>query len=107
MTNKQWSQIVAKAWADGKFKQRLLADPAAVLKEHGITLPAGVTVAVLENTDKVLHLVLPAASQGELSEADLEKVAGGATEALSEDAKPPPPPPPPPPGWKPPGHGGY
>ena len=34
MSDKQWSQIVAKAWADANFKQRLLADPAAVLKEN-------------------------------------------------------------------------
>lgn len=53
------SQLVAKAWADESFKQRLLADPVAVLKAEGLELPAGLTVKVLENTDKVFHLVLP------------------------------------------------
>ena len=77
MSDKQWSQIVAKAWADDKFKQRLLANPAAVLKENGMTMPAGVIVKVVENTEKVIYLTLPAKPSGELSEADLEKVAGG------------------------------
>ena len=78
MNEKQWSQIVAKAWADAKFKQRLLADPAAVLKENGIEVPPGVTVKIIENSEKVVHLTLPAKPDGELSEEALAKVAGGA-----------------------------
>ena len=35
------------------------------------------TVTVLENTDKQFHLVLPHQPTGELSENDLEAVAGG------------------------------
>jgi hypothetical protein len=68
MNDKEWAQIVGKAWADDKFRQQLLANPAAVLKENGITLPAGVTVNVLENM---------ANPSGELSEEELTKVAGG------------------------------
>jgi nitrile hydratase alpha subunit len=77
MFSKQWSQVVAKAWADDKFKQRLLANPAAMLKENGVAVPAHVQVIVVENTDKVVHLTLPAKPSGEISEADLAKVAGG------------------------------
>jgi Nitrile hydratase, alpha chain len=77
MNEKQWAQIVAKAWSDDKFKQRLLADPVAVLKEHGLNSPPGLQVKVVENTDQVLYLTLPAKPSGELSEADLEQVAGG------------------------------
>jgi hypothetical protein len=55
----QWSQLVARAWADPDFKARLLADPAAVLKEHGLEVPPGVEIKVVEDSAKVLHLPLP------------------------------------------------
>jgi hypothetical protein len=73
----QWDQIVARAWADDAFKQRLLADPAAVLKEYGVA-PAGVTIKVHESTDKVLNLTLPTKpGLEELSVEELQRVAGG------------------------------
>lgn len=79
MTNeerdKQRVQIIAKAWTDDSFKRKLLSDPAATLKAEGVDIPVGVEVRVVENTDKVFHLVLPAKSR-ELSDEDLEKVAG-------------------------------
>ena len=74
----QWGQIVAKAWQDDIFKKRLVAEPAVVLKEHGIQVPAGVQLRVVENTDQVIHLTLPAQPrEGELSDEELEGVAGG------------------------------
>lgn len=33
---RKYRQVVAKAWADEAFKQRLIADPRAVLSEAGI-----------------------------------------------------------------------
>jgi len=74
----QWSQLVARAWANPALKAKLAADPAAVLKENGLTPPTRVQLMVVENTDKVVHLVLPVkpAAQ-ELSEEELEQVAGG------------------------------
>jgi hypothetical protein len=75
--NKQWSQVVAKAWTDASFKKQLLADPVAALKASGLDVPRGLQVKVVENTDQVLHLVLPAKPRGEISEEDLERVAGG------------------------------
>ena len=47
----QWGQLVARAWADPAFKAKLLADPAGVLKENGLTPPAGKQFKVVENTD--------------------------------------------------------
>ena len=71
-------QVVAKAWQDEAFKQRLLANPQAVLQEHGIAVPDGVTVRVVEDTAETKHLVLPTNPAGELSDDELERVAGGA-----------------------------
>jgi hypothetical protein len=76
-TDKAWGQIVARAWQDESFKRRLLADPAAVLKEEGMELPARVKVKILEDGDQVVHLTLPQKPQGELSEQALAEVAGG------------------------------
>jgi len=52
-------KVVAKAWTDEGYKQRLLSDPATVLKEEGIAVPEGVQIKVVENSDKVFHFVLP------------------------------------------------
>lgn len=76
------SELVAKAWADEGFKKRLMADPMPILKEHGFPMPpAGVEVRVVENTDKVRYLLLPnrPKASGELSDQDLDAVAGGLT----------------------------
>jgi hypothetical protein len=74
----QWSQLVARAWADPAFKAKLIADPAAVLKENGLLVPAGITLKVVENTPKVLHLTLPLPpAPEELSEEELHRAAGG------------------------------
>ena len=75
--NDQINNILAKCWADASFKQQLLADPVAALKAEGIEIPAGYTVRVLENTDKVINYVLPPNPNAELSDSELESVAGG------------------------------
>ena len=74
--NTHWGQVVAKSWQDEAFKKRLLANPAAVMKEVGMAVPPGVTIKVMENTSTVCYLTLPA-KPDKLSEADLERVAGG------------------------------
>src|SRR5271155_4996581 len=60
-----YGKIVAKAWRDPAFKARLLADPHAALEDAGISVPAGVTVKVVENTDTHVHFVLPPKPTGE------------------------------------------
>jgi hypothetical protein len=76
---KQYGQLVARAWGDQAFKRRLLADPAAVLAEQGIPVPPGVEVRAVENTDRVLYLTLPPGPSDELSDEQLDAVAGGDT----------------------------
>jgi hypothetical protein len=74
------SQLIAKCRKDLGFKRKLLTDTAATLKAEGITLPAGLSVKVLENTDKVFHLVIPSEPARALSSEVMDKVRGGAAE---------------------------
>jgi hypothetical protein len=84
----QWGQIVGRAWADDDFSQRLRADPASILKEYDLPPPAGLRIEVVEgsdhvpeDTDGVMHLVLPGKpSAAELSEDELCS-GGGAVAA--------------------------
>jgi hypothetical protein len=73
---KRYGQVVAKAWQDEAFRQRLARDPKGVLQEHGIELPAGAEVRVVEDTDQVVHLVVPQRPR-QLSAAQLDDIAGG------------------------------
>ena len=54
-----WAKVVAKAWADEKFKQELLQNPEKVLQENGVTLPSGVKYKMVEDLPKEKHLILP------------------------------------------------
>jgi hypothetical protein len=76
---KQYGQLVARTWSDEAFKQRLLAEPGPALAEQGIALPPGVAVRVHENTPTVVHLALPPRPSDELSDEQLDVVAGGDT----------------------------
>jgi hypothetical protein len=76
--SEQYQQIIEKCWADEAFKQRLLADPAGTLNAEGVTVPAGVSVRVVENTAQVVHLVIPCSST-ELSDQEISQMAGGAS----------------------------
>jgi hypothetical protein len=75
--------VVQRSIEDEDFRRRLLEDPkAAVERELGSALPEGVQVRVVEETPDTIYLVLPSASAlgdrgGELSEEELEAVAGG------------------------------
>ena len=73
---KAYGRVVAKSWSDAAFKQRLHADPSAVLKAEGVAVPQGVELCLVENTDKVVYLTLPA-KPAELSDEQLDQVADG------------------------------
>ena len=83
MELKDWQalnqQVIARATKDPDYRRQLLADPRAALGQaFGQELPAHVQVKVIEQEPDTIYLLLPreAASQ-ELSEEELDSVAGG------------------------------
>jgi hypothetical protein len=54
-----YKSVILKAVEDPPFRERLLREPAAVLREAGIVLPEGLKVTFVENTRDVVHIVVP------------------------------------------------
>ena len=81
----QYDRIIEKAWADPAFKRRLMSDPKEVAKEFGFSVPAHIELRVVENTDKIVHVVVPVKPSGyELSDEELDAVSGGATAPIKK-----------------------
>jgi Nitrile hydratase, alpha chain len=71
------AQIVARAWADDGFRERLRTDPhGAVAEVTGVSVPESIEIEVLEETPEKGYLVIPL-NRVEISDEQLE-VAGGA-----------------------------
>jgi hypothetical protein len=56
---KRMAKVIAKAWSDESFKEKFLSDPKAVLERNGITVPPGAEIKVVEQTEKLIYIVLP------------------------------------------------
>ena len=52
------AKLVARAWVDADFKGRLIAEPKSACAEMGIDATAINEFVVLENTEKLRHLVV-------------------------------------------------
>ena len=72
-----YGKVIAKAWRDPAFRAKLLADPQGTLRQAGVSIPAGMTVQVVENTGTHFHFVLPARPSEALTDEALDKAAGG------------------------------
>ena len=77
------ADLFAACWKDEALKARFMADPKAVLAEHGMPVPDGMAVNVVENTDNTVHITMPAppSRHSDLSDAELSKAAGGGAAA--------------------------
>jgi Nitrile hydratase, alpha chain len=77
------SRVIERATRDPQFRQELLRDPKeTVEQELGVRIPDGTEIRVVEETPSTLYLVLPPQSMAagqEISDQDLEQVAGGWT----------------------------
>ena len=75
----QLALLFAACWKDEALKARFMADPKAVLAEHGMDVPDGMDVKVVENADNCVHLTIPAppSEYMELSDEELSSAAGG------------------------------
>ena len=68
--------IAERIAADPGFRTTLLADPRAVVSElTGVDIPESIDVVLHEESLTQIHLTIPASP--DLSDADLEIVAGG------------------------------
>ena len=75
--NNAFAELFAACWKDDALKARFMADPKAVLAEHGIDVPDGINVNVVENSDNTVHITMPKAPAGHLQLSD-EELAGAA-----------------------------
>jgi hypothetical protein len=56
---KKIAKVIAKAWSDRSFKEKLFSDPKEVLEANGISLPTDLEVKVVEQTNKLIYVVIP------------------------------------------------
>ncbi|ASA26012.1 NHLP leader peptide family RiPP precursor [Paenibacillus donghaensis] len=67
------NQVIQKAWEDPGFKQKLLTDPKAALKEAlGIIIPDHVTLKAVEEGSDEFYLVIPPSPASGLVKADIQ-----------------------------------
>lgn len=76
-------RLIERSLQDDAFRQRLLADSKATMEQElGVKLPEEMRVRAVEETADTIYLVLPSASPtsegGEITDQELETVAGGA-----------------------------
>lgn len=95
ITNRRYGKLIARAWLDPQFLERVKAEPEAVLAEYRITTVGGVAVSELSGRIDVIEqgddewvkpylegdrmqVMLPEPPDDFVVDSDLVNVAGGA-----------------------------
>ena len=86
MTRGAVQDLVAKfAMENPKYREALITNPKAVIEKQLNTSLGNVNVKAVVDTADTTYVVIPhVAGEGELSDADLEKVAGGKQDIKAE-----------------------
>ena len=86
MTRGEVQDLVAKfAVENPKYREALIKDPKAIIEKQLNTSLGNVRVKAVVDTADTTYVVIPhVAGEGELSDADLEKVAGGKQDIKAE-----------------------
>ena len=75
------TQVLERAAKDPGFREQFKQDPRGTTsRDFGVEVPSDITIEVVEETSSKVYLVLPPApaqSGGELTDHELEEVAGG------------------------------
>lgn len=80
---KKLGQIIKLALEDELFKQRLLNDANAVFNDAGFDIPHGIKIKVVENNEKIYHIVIPAHCPGSvLTDEILSRISAGGTKSI-------------------------
>jgi hypothetical protein len=80
--NRTINDVAKRATKDAAFRGLALKDPvAAIAKVNPTPIPTGFKIRFVDNAGANLTIVLPdaAPAEGELSDSQLEEVAGGGT----------------------------
>ncbi len=71
-------RIMLNAFRNPQFKARLLSEPAAVMTEYGMHIPAGLEIKMVEQTEDIVHVILPPKGNLEdLSHLALQELVSG------------------------------
>jgi hypothetical protein len=78
--------LIEKCWKDPAFRREIVTDPRGTVQKYtGQKCPEGVSIYVHEEDGNTIHLSIPPAPSNltELSDEDLERVAGGTDVAFT------------------------
>ena len=86
MSRGQVQDLISKFTIENpKYRQALINDPKGLIERQFNTSLGNTKVKAVVDTADTVHVVIPyAAAEGELSDSDLEKVAGGKQDIRAE-----------------------